>query len=163
MTFARSGAFLHLAAPDGRVWWSAQVASPGEPDLDRGDEAWLTHLAGLHRHERVPSAVLAATVTLHRPTPTHTLDPVTVRHDDRMVLLGDADHPVGAGQGASIALEDTLVLARSLGTETSVPAALAANSPPHRRACWGTDVRKAVPAPRKADAVRPGGGVGSGA
>ncbi|MFB8209034.1 FAD-dependent monooxygenase [Streptomyces sp. NPDC056010] len=126
MTFARNGAFLHLAAPDGRVWWSAQVASPGEPDLDRGDEAWLTHLAGLHRHERVPSAVLAATVTLHRPTPTHTLDPVTARHNDRVVLIGDADHPVGAGQGASMALEDALVLARSLGTETSVPAALAA-------------------------------------
>ncbi|MEW1889037.1 hypothetical protein [Streptomyces sp. IBSBF 3010] len=51
---------------------------------------------------------------------------MSVRHNDRMVLLGDADHPVGAGQGASVALEDALVLARSLGTETSVPAALAA-------------------------------------
>ncbi|TRV80784.1 salicylate 1-monooxygenase [Streptomyces sp. 130] len=126
MTFARNGAFLHLAAPDGRVWWSAQVASPGEPDLDRAEGAWLTHLAGLHRHERVPSAVLAATTALHRPTLTHTLDAVTVRHDDRIVLLGDADHPVGAGQGASMALEDALVLARALGTESSVPAALSA-------------------------------------
>ncbi|WP_239077874.1 hypothetical protein [Streptomyces sp. SID9124] len=60
MTFARNGVFLHLAAPDGGVWWSAQ------------------------------------------------------------------DHPVGAGQGASMALEDALVLARSLGTQTSVPAALSA-------------------------------------
>ncbi|MGC4948738.1 FAD-dependent monooxygenase [Streptomyces sp. DT224] len=126
MTFARHGAFLHLAAPDGGVWWSAQVASPGQPDLDRTDDAWLSHLAGLHRHERVPSAVLAATTALHRPTLTHTLDPVAVRHDDRIVLLGDADHPVGAGQGASMALEDALVLARLLGTETSVPAALTA-------------------------------------
>ncbi|WP_405763393.1 FAD-dependent monooxygenase [Streptomyces sp. NBC_01420] len=126
MTFARNGAFLHLAAPDGRVWWSAQVASPDRPDLDRADDAWLAHLAGLYRHERVPAAVLAATVDLHRPSLTHTLDPVTVRHNDRIVLLGDADHPVGAGQGASMALEDALVLARSLGTRTSVPAALSA-------------------------------------
>lgn len=80
----------------------------------------------LYRHERMPSAVLAATTALHRPTLTHTLDAVTVRHNDRIVLLGDADHPVGAGQGASMALEDALVLARSLGTETSVPAALSA-------------------------------------
>ncbi|MFC8535686.1 FAD-dependent monooxygenase [Streptomyces sp. NPDC057249] len=126
LTFARNGAFLHLAAPDGRVWWSAQVASPGEPDLDRTEDGWLSHLAGLHRHERVPSAVLAATTALHRPTLTHSLEAVTVRHGDRIVLLGDADHPVGAGQGASMALEDALVLARSLGTATSVPAALSA-------------------------------------
>ncbi|WP_330314994.1 hypothetical protein OHS17_31935 [Streptomyces sp. NBC_00523] len=46
---------------------------------------------------------------------------MTVRHSDRMVLLGDADHPVGAGQGASMALEDALVLARS------------ARRPPYRR------------------------------
>ncbi|MFD0358525.1 hypothetical protein ACFVHW_33045 [Streptomyces sp. NPDC127110] len=25
--------FLHLAAPDGRIWWQAQVMSPAPPDL----------------------------------------------------------------------------------------------------------------------------------
>ncbi|WP_256332634.1 hypothetical protein [Streptomyces sp. 2131.1] len=74
----------------------------------------------------MPAAVLAATVELHRPSLTHTLDPVAVRHNDRIVLLGDADHPVRAGQGVSMALEDALVLARSPGTQTSVPAALSA-------------------------------------
>ena len=44
------------------------------------------------------------------------------------MIIGDAAHPVGAGQGASIALEDAVVLARDLagaGPE-AIPAALAA-------------------------------------
>jgi 2-polyprenyl-6-methoxyphenol hydroxylase-like FAD-dependent oxidoreductase len=49
-------------------------------------------------------------------------------HDDRIVLVGDAAHRVGAGQGASITLEDAVVLARHLaaaGTD-AIAAALAA-------------------------------------
>jgi 2-polyprenyl-6-methoxyphenol hydroxylase-like FAD-dependent oxidoreductase len=48
------------------------------------------------------------------------------------VLVGDAAHPVGAGQGASMALEDAIALARALRAESghgaapSTPAALAA-------------------------------------
>ncbi|MEV3926109.1 hypothetical protein [Actinomadura coerulea] len=33
MVFGRHGAFIYLAAPDGAVWWAAQVASPRQPDL----------------------------------------------------------------------------------------------------------------------------------
>ncbi|MCX5199133.1 FAD-dependent monooxygenase [Streptomyces sp. NBC_00249] len=126
LTFARGGAFLHLAAPGDRVWWSAQVPGATEPEPGLTDEERLQHLAGLYRHDQVPSAILAATTALHRPTPMHRLGAVPVRHDDRIVLIGDAAHPVGAGQGASMALEDALVLARSLAAEPSVAAALAA-------------------------------------
>ncbi|MGW6912234.1 FAD-dependent oxidoreductase [Kitasatospora sp. NPDC054939] len=134
LTFARNGAFLHLAAPEGRIWWSAQVASPEAPEPGLGGAELLRRLAGLYRHERVPSAILAAAVELHRPASMHTLAPVRVRHDGRIVLVGDAAHPVGAGQGASMALEDALVLARSLAAGPSVPTALAAyDGARHRR------------------------------
>ncbi|MFJ9850828.1 FAD-dependent oxidoreductase [Streptomyces sp. NPDC101150] len=126
MTFARNGAFIHLAAPGGRVWWSAQVACPAQPELSLTDEEWLRRLAGLYRHEQAPSAILGATTELHRPTLMHRLDAIPVRHNDRIALLGDAGHPVGAGQGASMALEDALVLAQSLAAEPSVAAALSA-------------------------------------
>ncbi|MBT2510153.1 FAD-dependent monooxygenase [Streptomyces sp. ISL-98] len=126
MTFAQNGAFIHLAAPGGKVWWSAQVSCPAQPELTLTDEEWLRRLAGLYRHEQVPSAILEATVELHRPTLMHRLDAVPVRHSDRIALLGDAGHPVGAGQGASMALEDALVLAQSLAAEPSVAAALSA-------------------------------------
>jgi 2-polyprenyl-6-methoxyphenol hydroxylase-like FAD-dependent oxidoreductase len=32
MTFGRNGAFIHLAAGDGEVWWQEQIADPVEPD-----------------------------------------------------------------------------------------------------------------------------------
>src|SRR5688572_31541230 len=35
MTFGRAGAFIHVGAPDGAVWWQAQVTSEAEPDPDR--------------------------------------------------------------------------------------------------------------------------------
>ncbi|MGC5015425.1 FAD-dependent oxidoreductase [Streptosporangium sp. DT93] len=122
MVFARNGAFVYLPAPGGSVWWSAQVARPGEPDLSGVDEErWLRRLGGLYRSEEVPSAILRATTRLHRPTLTHTLAEVPVRHGERVVLLGDAAHPVGAGQGASMAIEDAVVLARHLAAAPGVP------------------------------------------
>lgn len=126
LTFTRQGAFIHLAAPGGKVWWSAQVACPVQPDLALTDAQWLQRLGDLHRHEQLPTAILEATTELHRPTLMHKLDAVPVRHNDRIALVGDAGHPVGAGQGASMALEDALVLAQSLAAEPSVAAALSA-------------------------------------
>jgi len=46
-------------------------------------------------------------------------------HKNRVVLMGDAAHAVGphAGQGASMAIEDALVLAACLGAESDHEAA----------------------------------------
>jgi len=44
----------------------------------------------------------------------HLLKPVIRRHGGRTVLIGDAAHPVSAGQGASAALEDAVILGRHL-------------------------------------------------
>ncbi|MER5934316.1 FAD-dependent monooxygenase [Streptomyces sp. NPDC002054] len=123
MVFARAGAFLYVPTPDGKVWWSAQVASPRPPDLGAVS---LSSLAGLFRHEPGPAALLAAATELHRPTLMHKLPEVPVRHDARTVLIGDAAHPVGAGQGASMAIEDALALARCVAVAPSVAAGLAA-------------------------------------
>jgi len=127
MTFARSGAFIHLAAGDGEVWWQAQIAEPVEPhrtgvsDADR-----LRRTAQLYRAETVPSQVIAATTRLHPTAIFHAVDPVPTWHSDRIVLIGDAAHPVGAGQGASMAIEDALVLAAALQAEPTIGAALKA-------------------------------------
>ncbi|MER5867560.1 FAD-dependent oxidoreductase [Kitasatospora sp. NPDC002040] len=115
LTFGRSGAFVHLPAPDGSTWWSAQVAAPEPPDLAAVPQAdWPDRLAGLYRHEQLPLALLRATTEVHRPTLMHTLPAVPTWHSRRVVLVGDAAHPVGAGQGASMALEDAVVLAQVL-------------------------------------------------
>ncbi|MFF4341970.1 FAD-dependent monooxygenase [Kitasatospora sp. NPDC001540] len=123
MTFGRRGAFAHLPAPDGTVWWSAQIADPVAPAaIGLGVE----ELADLFAAEQVPRRILGAGARIEATTLFHTLPPVPRRQDGRCVLVGDAAHPVGAGQGASMALEDAVALARALHAEPDRAAALAA-------------------------------------
>ena len=123
MVFAHAGAFISLTAPDGTVWWSAQVTAPAPPEPG---SVTPERLARLYRHEEHPSAVLRAVTETHRPTPHHLLKAVRVWRGDRIVLAGDAAHPVGAGQGASMAIEDAAVLARAAATAPAVDDGLAA-------------------------------------
>jgi salicylate hydroxylase len=126
MVFARNGAFIHVREPGGDVWWQAQVDSATRPVRDGVDDAErLRRLGELYRAERFPSAIIRATVRLQAPTVNHVLDPVPTWHHRHVVLVGDAAHAVGAGQGASMAIESGLALADALDTQRSVPAALA--------------------------------------
>ncbi|WP_449060928.1 FAD-dependent monooxygenase [Planomonospora algeriensis] len=112
MTFGRNGAFVHIVRPDGTIWWSVQVADAREPS-----DIGLERLAGLYRSERVPLEIMRATTGLHRLVLHHVLAEVPLWQDGRTVLVGDAAHPVGAGQGASMAIEDAVVLGRALREE----------------------------------------------
>ncbi|WP_347177268.1 FAD-dependent monooxygenase [Parafrankia sp. EAN1pec] len=81
---------------------------------------------GAFLHVPAPDGrVLRATTRVHGGTLLHTLPLVRGHHDGRIVLIGDAAHPVGAGQGASMALKDAVVLARELGRRTTTSDALA--------------------------------------
>ena len=124
--FARHGVFIYLPAPDGTVWWTAQVSAavpPAAPAV-----VGVPELTALFGGEAQAAAVLRAATSVRRANLGYVLKPVTRRQDGRIVLIGDAAHPVGAGQGASIAMEDAVVLARHLaeaGTD-AIPDALAA-------------------------------------
>ena len=124
MIFGRNGAFIYLPAPDGTVWWSAQVSAPNPPRDVRA--VGLADLIRLYGAEEQALVVLRAAREVRSATLDHVLDPVARHRDGRIVLIGDAAHPAGAGQGASMAVEDTVVLARWLGMERSVEGALAA-------------------------------------
>ncbi|GAA3288367.1 FAD-dependent monooxygenase [Dactylosporangium vinaceum] len=124
LTFARNGAFLHVRAGD-EVWWSAQVTSPvAPPRVGVDDAVRLRELSRLYAEEVVPATILAATTSLQPTAVMHVLDPVATWHSDRIVIIGDAAHPVGAGQGASMAIEDALALAAALQRAPSVAEAL---------------------------------------
>ena len=161
MTFARNGAFIHLTAGD-EVWWSAQIAEPDEPDRhDVSHEQWLRRTKELYAKEAVPSAVIAATTRLQPTVLFHALDPVPTWHTNRVVLIGDAAHPVGAGQGASMAIEDALALAVALQREPTITAALvtydAARRPRIRKLLGAAednrDAKKAGPVKRRLQAL----------
>jgi 2-polyprenyl-6-methoxyphenol hydroxylase-like FAD-dependent oxidoreductase len=123
--FARRGVFIYLPAPDGTVWWTAQVAAP-QPPPDPAAAA-AAELIRLFASEPQAVAVLRAASAVWAASLGHVLRPVTRRYQGRTVLIGDAAHPVGAGQGASVAMEDAVVLARhvALAGAGAVPAALA--------------------------------------
>jgi salicylate hydroxylase len=124
--FAQRGVFIYLPAPDGTVWWTAQV-SAAEPPADPA-AVGVPALTALFGGEAQAAALLRAATSVRTANLGHVLKPVTRRHDGRIVLIGDAAHPVGAGQGASIALEDAVVLARYLAAagNDAIAAALAA-------------------------------------
>ncbi|WP_030160353.1 FAD-dependent oxidoreductase [Glycomyces sp. NRRL B-16210] len=162
LTFARRGAFFHLAAENGEVWWGAQIDEPVAPERDGvEDAAWLRRVAEAYRREAEPSRVIAATARLHHPVLMHVLEPVRTWHRGRIVLTGDAAHPVGAGQGASMAIEDAIALAEALRTAATPKAALetyAAQRNPRIAKVLETaednrDAKRAGPVARRAKAV----------
>jgi salicylate hydroxylase len=126
MIYGRRGAFIYLPAPDGSVWWSAQVSAAQPPGPDAAN---LDRLAALYAAEDRAASILRASDpardTGHGVTQHHVLAPVPRWHGGRTVLVGDAAHPVGSGQGASMAIEDAIVLAQELQARGSVAAALA--------------------------------------
>jgi salicylate hydroxylase len=124
--FARHGVFIYLPAPDGSVWWTAQVAAAAPPaDVTAVSTA---ELAELFRTEDQAAAVLQAATRIRAAGIGHVLAPVTRHHDGKTVLIGDAAHPAGAGQGASIALEDAVALARELAAADAIPTGPAAGN-----------------------------------
>jgi len=127
MTFGRHAFFGYQKTGDGPVYWfnSFPVA---ECDLGEVDDpaAFTAHLRRLHDGDPEPvRRILAAVRPVARCYPIQDMPPLSTWHTRRVVLLGDAAHAVAphAGQGASMALEDAVVLAACLGEETTPLAA----------------------------------------
>ncbi|MFC7278108.1 FAD-dependent oxidoreductase [Paractinoplanes rhizophilus] len=131
MAFGRRAFFGWSVAPDGAVWW---FANPPSKTLVRpGDftpESWRAHLIDLFAGDALPAAaIIRATDVAIGPWNTDDLRRVPVWHSDRVVLAGDAAHAVApsSGQGASMAIEDAVVLGRCLADcPGDLPGALAA-------------------------------------
>lgn len=121
MIFGRRGTFIAIPAPDGTTCWSAQVGLPAA--VDPGSVG-LDQLATLFGPEPAIWGILRAARPAVTATRHHTLAELNRQHDDRTVLIGDAAHPVGAGQGASMAIEDAVALARELAGGRTIQEAL---------------------------------------
>lgn len=111
-----------FAAPvgDGALYWTAKITAPPGTWPQLGSEAAQRALAELIGHWPAPIVQL---ITNSDPadvavTDIHDRDPVSQWVDGRVVLLGDAAHPMppALGQAANMALEDAVVLASTLRT-----------------------------------------------
>ncbi len=133
MIFGKRVFVGYVVHPDGQVWWFANPAHRAEPtaaELSRltGDEFRAT-LLGLVADDRTPAAeIIRATEYIHPAWSTYDFPSVPVWRNGRMAIIGDAAHATSpaAGQGAAMAIEDAITLARCLRDLAAPEDALAA-------------------------------------
>jgi FAD-dependent urate hydroxylase len=123
MIFGKRAFFGYVLAPDGAVWWFANVPRGEEPA--RGEveavsaEEWQRRLAELYAEDAGPAVELVQAsdpADIMPASPTHSIGHLPVWHAGRMIVIGDAAHAPtpSSGQGASLAVEDAVVLAKCL-------------------------------------------------
>ncbi|GIH99510.1 FAD-dependent oxidoreductase [Planobispora takensis] len=120
--FGRRCFFGYLIHPDdGEVWWFANPPSRREPAREElaaiTPERWRARLMELFAGDTGPmSDIIAATEHIPPGWGTYDFPTVPTWSNERMVILGDAAHATSpsSGQGASMAIEDAVVLARCL-------------------------------------------------
>lgn len=123
MVFGERAFFGAFSTPTGETWWfhngsgqlgavENQALRPRLLELHQHDPAWVREL-------------ISATPTLLGPWGLFELDAMPSWSRGRVCLMGDAAHAMSpsAGQGASMAFEDALVLAQCLRDVSDVPTA----------------------------------------
>lgn len=107
MVFGRRALFGAFPTPDGEIWWFHNGP------IEARDDA-RERLLELHAEDsRWISEIIRATPSILGPWPLHDLRALPRFSTGRVCLIGDAAHamPPSAGQGASLAMEDAMVLA----------------------------------------------------
>ncbi|MEU4406901.1 NAD(P)/FAD-dependent oxidoreductase [Streptosporangium sp. NPDC023963] len=119
--FGKRAFFGYLVHPDGQVWWFANPPSPQEPTPEElaavTSEEWRATLMELFRDDTGPMLdIIRATGSIPAGWNTYDFPTVPKWFNERMVILGDAAHATSpsSGQGASMAIEDAVVLAKCL-------------------------------------------------
>lgn len=130
MIFGRRAFFGYTPTPDGDVAWFANVPRPkttAEERVATGTEEWQRRLADLFRADAGPATALIEAGRLGLVADnTHDLPHVPRWHRGPIVVIGDAAHAPSpsSGQGASMAIEDGIVLASALRDAPTIGAAL---------------------------------------
>ena len=131
MIFGKRAFLGYAAEPGGEVWWFANVPQPTEPAPGEAEfdptRSWRERLCALYGDDAGPgSALVEATESILPMSPMHTLAHLPRWHRERMVVLGDAAHAPSpsSGQGASLSIEDAIVLAKALRDKPDLASAL---------------------------------------
>ncbi|WP_211358046.1 FAD-dependent monooxygenase [Amycolatopsis cihanbeyliensis] len=130
MIYGRRAFFGCTTATDGTTWWFANVPAAerpreelGEVPLERARPEFSRPFAG----DRTPAAELVAASERIVVSNACDLASVPTGHRDSMIIIGDAAHAATpeAAQGASMAVEDGVVLAKCLRDREGTGAAFA--------------------------------------
>lgn len=115
MTRGSAVAFGHMTSPGGETSWFARVDA--DEIADAGPGHWRDLLVALLRADRTPAAdIVASTKAPVLVTDATEIPNGTPWRSGRTLLIGDAAHAASpaTGQGASMALEDAVILAKCL-------------------------------------------------
>lgn len=132
--YGRNAYYLYWPMPDGRIAWGANLPQKRYLSLTEAREVpaeqWLRTLREVYA-EDTPGADLVRNTSPEELVVTgglHIMPPVPHWYRDRMVLVGDAVHAPSnsTGQGASLAIESAVQLARCLRDFDSPATAFAA-------------------------------------
>lgn len=120
MVFGKRAFFGYTLSPSGEVWW---FANPPSPELTRaelasfGSEQWKERLMALFAGDAGPAVeIIRATGGLLFGANQYDMPRVTRWWRGPMIVIGDAAHAASpsSGQGASLAMEDAVTLAKCL-------------------------------------------------
>lgn len=121
MTFGLNGFFGYQVVPSGEIYWFENFHDANEPDRAKLEaiphERWRANLLDMHRgdHYPIPDLIQSTEGGIGR-WPIYDMPTMPTWHKGRVCLIGDAAHATSphVGQGASMAMEDAIVLAKFL-------------------------------------------------
>ncbi|WP_343687136.1 NAD(P)/FAD-dependent oxidoreductase [Chryseobacterium gleum] len=132
MTFGERGFFAYSVSDKGEVWWfnnyfRDQEPKPKETEKKLKDEI-KDHLADIHRNDDPLFSRIIRNSYEIIAYPVYDLPRLSKWYKGKVCLIGDAAHGISPhiGQGASLALEDTVVLAEQLQLNKECEAAFQA-------------------------------------
>jgi FAD-dependent urate hydroxylase len=132
MVWGKRAFFGYTVSPSGEIWWFANPPSAREltrAELAATTEQWKQRLIGLFADDVSPVAeIIRATTGELLGTNQHDMPSVPNWREGPMVIVGDAAHATSpaSGQGASMAIEDAVVLAKCLRDLPDIQQAFAA-------------------------------------
>jgi FAD-dependent urate hydroxylase len=121
MIFGKRAFFGYAVHPSGEVWWFANPPRSDEPSKTElaaiSTKQWRKMLTDLFAGDDTPAVeIVSATPGELSGWATYDLPSVPTWRRGPMIIIGDAAHATApsSGQGASMAIEDAVVLARCL-------------------------------------------------
>ncbi|MBF6332435.1 FAD-dependent oxidoreductase [Nocardia transvalensis] len=117
--YGRRVTFVYITAPDGKTWWFTNIPGP-QPDNTENvittAEHWKHQAVDLVAGDNTPVADFIRSTDDVVAVPAYHLPALPTWHTHNMIVVGDAAHAAipQAGHGASMAMEDSIVLAQCL-------------------------------------------------
>ena len=126
MSFGHRAFFGYIKQGNGPVYWFDSYPSESERPPASDPVTLARFLQGLHRGDPLDNeAIIGAETSIRAVYPDYDIPSLPQWFTNRIVLMGDAAHAVTphSGQGASMAIEDAMVLATCIETEATPLAA----------------------------------------